>query len=55
MDKQGKGEGDSSKITYFVPATEPSHCPFSSPLRPADGVLIKQVRNLTVASLRELA
>lgn len=52
---RGKGEGNSSKITYFVPATEPCHCPFSNPLRPADGILIKQVRNLTSAPVKELS
>lgn len=42
-------------MTYFVPATEPCHCPFSCPPRPADGVLTKQVRTLPSAPARELA
>lgn len=36
------GEGTLSKITYFVPTTEPRHCPLSSPPRPADGILMKR-------------
>lgn len=51
----GEGEGSSSRMACTVPATEPGHCPFSNPLRPADGILIEQVRNLTAASVGELA
>lgn len=47
----GEGEGSSSGIAYSVPAPGPSHCPFSGPLGPADGILIGRGRSLTAASV----
>lgn len=39
--RAGERKGNSCKITYFAPATEPSHCPFSNVLVPLDGILTK--------------
>lgn len=45
MDRQGRGKGNSSKLTYVVPATALSDCHFTSPLMPVGGLLMSQVGN----------